>query len=46
MNVNIWDVIDAIQPLVRSGQPVDPAELADPKVFLDDVQGGALAGAR
>ncbi len=30
MNVNIWDVTDAIQALVRSDQPVDPAKLADP----------------
>jgi 3-phenylpropionate/trans-cinnamate dioxygenase ferredoxin reductase component len=42
-NVNVWDVIDAFQTLVSSSQPVDPA---DPKVSLDDVQRGALAGAR
>jgi 3-phenylpropionate/trans-cinnamate dioxygenase ferredoxin reductase subunit len=29
MNVNIWDVNDAIQDLVRSGRPVDPGALAD-----------------
>ena len=37
MNVNIWDVNDAIGDLVRSGQAVDPARLADPAVPLDEV---------
>jgi 3-phenylpropionate/trans-cinnamate dioxygenase ferredoxin reductase component len=36
MNVNIWDVNDAIQVLVRSGVPVDPARLADPAVPLQE----------
>jgi len=45
MNVNIWDATDAIQALVRSGQPVDPAALADPEVFLEDVKGRAPEGA-
>ncbi len=45
MNVNIWDVTDAIQALVRSDQPVDPAKLADPTVALANVRPGALAGA-
>ena len=34
MNVNIWDVNDAIQALIRSGQPADPARLADPELPL------------
>jgi 3-phenylpropionate/trans-cinnamate dioxygenase ferredoxin reductase component len=34
MNVNIWDVNDAIQALVRSGKPVDPGALRDPAVDL------------
>jgi 3-phenylpropionate/trans-cinnamate dioxygenase ferredoxin reductase subunit len=34
MNVNIWDVTEPIQALVRSGHPVDPAALADPDVPL------------
>ncbi len=34
MNVNIWDVNDAIQALVRSGQPADPDALRDPAVDL------------
>jgi 3-phenylpropionate/trans-cinnamate dioxygenase ferredoxin reductase subunit len=37
MNVNVWDVTDAIQDLVRSGQPVDPERLADPDVPLAKV---------
>ncbi|MGH3300934.1 MAG: NAD(P)/FAD-dependent oxidoreductase [Streptosporangiaceae bacterium] len=34
MNVNVWDVTDAIQALVRSGRPVDPDALSDPAVDL------------
>lgn len=30
MNVNVWDVTDAIEGLVRSGAQVDSAKLADP----------------
>ncbi len=32
MNVNIWDVTEPIQALVRSEDPVDPVALADPDV--------------
>jgi 3-phenylpropionate/trans-cinnamate dioxygenase ferredoxin reductase subunit len=39
MNVNVWDVNDAVQDLVRGGQAVDPAKLADPGVPLDQVVG-------
>lgn len=34
MNVNVWDVADDIQALIRSGRPVDKARLADPAVPL------------
>jgi 3-phenylpropionate/trans-cinnamate dioxygenase ferredoxin reductase subunit len=34
MNVNIWDVNDAIQEMVRSGKPADASRLADPDVPL------------
>lgn len=34
MNVNVWDVNDQVQALIRSGREVDPARLADPKVPL------------
>jgi 3-phenylpropionate/trans-cinnamate dioxygenase ferredoxin reductase subunit len=37
MNVNVWDVTDPIQALVRSGRPVDPGRLADPAVALTDL---------
>jgi 3-phenylpropionate/trans-cinnamate dioxygenase ferredoxin reductase subunit len=37
MNVNVWDVTDDIQALIRSGRPVDVALLTDPKVALTDV---------
>jgi NADPH-dependent 2,4-dienoyl-CoA reductase/sulfur reductase-like enzyme len=37
MNVNVWDVTDDIQALIRSGRPVDTTLLADPKVALADV---------
>jgi len=39
MNVNVWDVNDAIQDLVRGGQAVDPAKLADPGIPLDQLAG-------
>jgi 3-phenylpropionate/trans-cinnamate dioxygenase ferredoxin reductase subunit len=37
MNVNVWDVADAIQGLVRSRRPVDVARLSDPDVPLAEV---------
>jgi 3-phenylpropionate/trans-cinnamate dioxygenase ferredoxin reductase subunit len=43
MNVNVWDVQDQIQALVRAGHagtPVDPARLADRDVPLTDLVGG------
>ena len=36
MNVNIWDVTDAIQDLIRFAQSADPARLADPAVPLEE----------
>jgi 3-phenylpropionate/trans-cinnamate dioxygenase ferredoxin reductase subunit len=39
MNVNIWDVTEAIQALVRSGEPVEPSRLADPAVPLASLSG-------
>ncbi|WP_028801318.1 NAD(P)/FAD-dependent oxidoreductase [Streptomyces sp. 142MFCol3.1] len=35
MSVNVWDVIDPIRSLIRSGADVDDARLADPGVPLD-----------
>jgi 3-phenylpropionate/trans-cinnamate dioxygenase ferredoxin reductase component len=37
MNVNVWDVNEAIQDLVRGQRPVDPARLADPAVPLESL---------
>ena len=37
MNVNVWDVAEGIQQLVRSARPVDPERLADPAVPLADL---------
>ena len=37
MNVNVWDVSDDIQALIRSGKPVDKARLADPEVPLSSL---------
>ena len=37
MNVNVWDVTDQIQALVRSGTQVDADELADPQTPLDSL---------
>jgi 3-phenylpropionate/trans-cinnamate dioxygenase ferredoxin reductase component len=34
MNVNVWDVNDAVQAVIRSGKPADPAALRDPDVDL------------
>jgi NADPH-dependent 2,4-dienoyl-CoA reductase/sulfur reductase-like enzyme len=34
MNVNVWDVGDDVKRLIRSGVPLDRAELADPGVPL------------
>jgi 3-phenylpropionate/trans-cinnamate dioxygenase ferredoxin reductase subunit len=40
MNVNVWDVTDPIQSLVRSKRPVDVARLTDPSVELADLADG------
>jgi 3-phenylpropionate/trans-cinnamate dioxygenase ferredoxin reductase subunit len=40
MNVNIWDVTDQIQALIRSGAPIDRDKLADPGVPLDQTAAG------
>jgi 3-phenylpropionate/trans-cinnamate dioxygenase ferredoxin reductase subunit len=37
MNVNVWDVNDDIQALVRAGQPVDKAALADAGTSLESL---------
>jgi 3-phenylpropionate/trans-cinnamate dioxygenase ferredoxin reductase subunit len=37
MNVNVWDVNDAIQALIRSKAPVDVSRLTNPEVPLTDL---------
>jgi NADPH-dependent 2,4-dienoyl-CoA reductase/sulfur reductase-like enzyme len=37
MNVNVWDVTDDIQSLIRSARPADPARLADQSVPLAEI---------
>jgi NADPH-dependent 2,4-dienoyl-CoA reductase/sulfur reductase-like enzyme len=37
MNVNIWDVNDDLQGLIRSAKPLDPARLSDPAIPLPEV---------
>ena len=32
MNINVWDVTDTVQALIRAGRPVDEARLTDPGV--------------
>jgi 3-phenylpropionate/trans-cinnamate dioxygenase ferredoxin reductase subunit len=39
MNANVWDSGDALDALVRSDQPVDPARLSDPDVDLASLVG-------
>ena len=37
MNVNVWDVNDDIQSLIRSAREVDPARLTSPDIPLTDL---------
>ncbi|MFJ3830144.1 NAD(P)/FAD-dependent oxidoreductase [Streptomyces sp. NPDC090046] len=37
MNVNVWDVTEPIQALIRSRAAIDPARLADPQVPLESL---------
>jgi NADPH-dependent 2,4-dienoyl-CoA reductase/sulfur reductase-like enzyme len=37
MNVNLWDVTEPIQALIRSRAPVDPDRLRDPAVPLEEL---------
>jgi 3-phenylpropionate/trans-cinnamate dioxygenase ferredoxin reductase subunit len=36
MNVNVWDVNDAVQSLIRRAAPVDTAKLANPGIPLEE----------
>ncbi|MET7856571.1 FAD-dependent oxidoreductase [Streptomyces sp. NPDC005318] len=37
MNVNVWDVTETVQELIRTGGQVDPDALADPSVPLESL---------
>ena len=37
MNVNVWDVNDDVQALIRSGRAVDLDQLADPDIPLEQL---------
>ncbi|MER5580625.1 FAD-dependent oxidoreductase [Streptomyces asoensis] len=37
MNVNVWDVTEPVQKLIRAGTPVNTEALADPHVPLEDL---------
>jgi len=39
MNVNVWDVTDPIQKLIRDKTTVDAGRLADTTVSLEDLAG-------
>ncbi|AMB59282.1 NAD(P)/FAD-dependent oxidoreductase [Microterricola viridarii] len=43
MNVNVWDVNESVQALIRGEVTVDAARLADPAVTLDSLLAGAIA---
>jgi 3-phenylpropionate/trans-cinnamate dioxygenase ferredoxin reductase subunit len=46
MNVNVWDVTDPIQRLIRERVAVDDGRLADPDVPLENlahIEGGSVA---
>ena len=40
MNVNVWDVNEAIQALVKAAKPVDLTALRDPEQPLESLIGG------
>ncbi|MDX6645716.1 MAG: 3-phenylpropionate/trans-cinnamate dioxygenase ferredoxin reductase component [Miltoncostaeaceae bacterium] len=45
MNVNVWDVAQAIQALIRSRAEVDERRLADPSVPLEELTPAVSGGA-
>ncbi len=47
MNVNVWDVTDPVQEIIRERVPVDAARLRDPDVPLEEIaKARTVAGAR
>ncbi len=43
MNVNVWDVNEHVQALIRSGRPVELEALRDPDVPLESLAGELAA---
>jgi 3-phenylpropionate/trans-cinnamate dioxygenase ferredoxin reductase subunit len=43
MNVDVWDVTEPIQALIRSGRPVPADQLADPAVPLEELLAASSA---
>jgi hypothetical protein len=39
MNANVWDAGDAIETLLQTDRPIDPARLADPDAELAGLTG-------
>jgi 3-phenylpropionate/trans-cinnamate dioxygenase ferredoxin reductase subunit len=37
MNVNVWDVNDDIQSLIRSARQISPTRLTNPEIPLPDL---------
>jgi hypothetical protein len=46
MNVNVWDVNEHVQALIRSRRAVATAELVDPNTALASLAGEGEAGAQ
>jgi 3-phenylpropionate/trans-cinnamate dioxygenase ferredoxin reductase subunit len=46
MGLNVWDVTEPIEALIRSRAPVDARRLADPHMPLDELAGAVAAGSR
>jgi 3-phenylpropionate/trans-cinnamate dioxygenase ferredoxin reductase subunit len=44
MNVNVWDVNDQVQALIRSRREIDRAALESPDVSLEELAGSAATG--
>jgi 3-phenylpropionate/trans-cinnamate dioxygenase ferredoxin reductase subunit len=42
MNMNVWDVNEAIRDLIRAGKAVDRKRLADPDVPIEELAGAEV----
>lgn len=46
MDVNVWDVVDAVKPIIAAGRSVDPGRLADPHVPYSELATAPRSGDR